>query len=122
MGRPRLSFGLGLALAATLGACGDLCDQAERVTDGANDQARACVTGNGDLFAPFDTSRCEGGVSSCTASDRAALQAYYVCLDSVQVCSPQSSTAFSGSVSACMTAHLTAVGMGCQQAFGFSAQ
>jgi hypothetical protein len=73
-------------VALVVTACGTPCSRIANAEAAANDKGKACNSSN----TSWDTahvSRCEAGLSQCSADDQKSLDTYADCLQKLPVCS-----------------------------------
>lgn len=105
MSSKKLVFAVCGVLAVALGvACGQsTCERSGSVNQGLATKASPCSSSDGGLSfsTSFDQSRCESGITNCSAEDMKIVNAQLDCLDKVGTCSKGNELAWFGSVLSC---------------------
>ena len=91
---------LWLVLLAT-GCVPEVCARAEALNTSFPQRHAACIA-EGTLTGPaFDGAACDGSMSTCSASDEQALQAYFQCVEKLPACTRETRADFSQAFLSC---------------------
>jgi hypothetical protein len=81
---------LALTVAAfTLTACADVCLRAELLGTSFHQRHQACFSPDTLPSPKVNEDVCDDSMNACTPQDEAAIHAYFDCLETLRVCTPE---------------------------------
>jgi hypothetical protein len=89
-----------IGLTAASGCAVDICGRAKKVNEQFHQRHAQCFA-QGTLELPFNTEACSSSMNACTEPDHQALESYLNCLEQLEVCTPETRTAFAQEVLSC---------------------